>query len=229
MGGSVGKSLVSLATAGTYDLEKNRFQTPFSKGNTQSPGKAIKGLLGTTVGGYLNEALTGGSAGIIDVEKGRINVPFSGAQGRRATGATINALSLGLAKNDAKTIENSKTVRTAAPIVGGLGAVATGYGAAGAFGASGSASALAGATAGGAVQKVDKPLAPYTEPTNPTEESEIELAAKRAANAVQTADAVSRRARAAKRQSSVLSSYQANQQTNAVTLQPASPRKSVLG
>lgn len=61
--------------------------------------------------------------------------------------------------------------------------------------------------------------------------SAIDIAnkAKEAANAVQTADAEGRRARNAKRQSSVLGSYQANQQTNAATLQPAQPRRSVLG
>ena len=53
--------------------------------------------------------------------------------------------------------------------------------------------------------------------------------AKAAADAVQTADAEGRRARAAKRQSSVLGSYQPNQQTNAATLQPAPPRRTVLG
>ena len=53
--------------------------------------------------------------------------------------------------------------------------------------------------------------------------------AKAAANAVQTADAEARRARAAKRQSSVLGSYQPGQQVNAATLQPAQPRRSVLG
>jgi hypothetical protein len=53
--------------------------------------------------------------------------------------------------------------------------------------------------------------------------------AKAAAAAVQTADAEGRRARAAKRQSSVLGSYQPNQQTNAATLQPAPPRRTVLG
>lgn len=53
--------------------------------------------------------------------------------------------------------------------------------------------------------------------------------AQEAANAVQTADAEGRRARSAKRKSSVLGSYQEEQQTNAATLQPAKPRKSVLG
>jgi hypothetical protein len=53
--------------------------------------------------------------------------------------------------------------------------------------------------------------------------------AKAAAAAVQTADAESRRARAAKRQSSVLGSYQPGQSVNASTLQPAQPRRSVLG
>jgi hypothetical protein len=53
--------------------------------------------------------------------------------------------------------------------------------------------------------------------------------AQAAADAVQTADAEGRRARSAKRRSSVLGSYQAGQQTNAATLQPAQPRKSVLG
>ena len=65
----------------------------------------------------------------------------------------------------------------------------------------------------------------------PVDTSAIDIAnkAKEAANAVQTADAEGRRARAAKRQSSVLGSYQPNQQTNAATLQPAPPRRTVLG
>jgi hypothetical protein len=65
----------------------------------------------------------------------------------------------------------------------------------------------------------------------PIDTSAIDIAnkAREAANAVQTADAEGRRARNAKRQSSVLGSYQAKSQINAATLQPAQPRRSVLG
>jgi hypothetical protein len=66
-------------------------------------------------------------------------------------------------------------------------------------------------------------------PSVDTSPIDVSNKAQEAANAVQTADAEGRRARAAKRQSSVLGSYQANQQTNAATLQPAQPRRSVLG
>jgi len=67
-------------------------------------------------------------------------------------------------------------------------------------------------------------------PGVPPETLDVPQAAKdAAANAVQTADAEGRRARSAKRQSSVLGSYQPGQSVNAATLQPAQPRRSVLG
>lgn len=66
-------------------------------------------------------------------------------------------------------------------------------------------------------------------PPPDTSAIDVENQAKAAENAVQTANAEARRARAAKRQSSVLGSYQAKQSINAATLQPAQPRRSVLG
>lgn len=78
---------------------------------------------------------------------------------------------------------------------------------------------------GGKIESVLNPKAPAID----TSAIDIANKAREAANAVQTADAEARRARAAKRQSSALGSYQPNQQTNAATLQPAQPRRSVLG
>ena len=59
----------------------------------------------------------------------------------------------------------------------------------------------------------------------------IDTTAQDAANAVQTANAEARRSRASKRQSSVLSNFQGASQigVSPATLQPAIPRKSVLG
>jgi hypothetical protein len=80
-------------------------------------------------------------------------------------------------------------------------------------------------TIGAAAVKATTPAPP------PVDTSAIDVAnkAKEAANAVQTAEAEGRRARSAKRQSSVLGSYQPGQSVNAATLQPAQPRRSVLG
>lgn len=80
----------------------------------------------------------------------------------------------------------------------------------------------------GTGSKVESVLNPRP-PDVDTSAIDVANKAREAANAVQTADAEARRARAAKRQSSVLGSYQPNQQTNAATLQPAKPRRSVLG
>lgn len=61
--------------------------------------------------------------------------------------------------------------------------------------------------------------------------AKIDQAAIDAANGVQTADAEARRRRASKRQSSVLSNFQGASQVGVspATLQPAQPRRSVLG
>lgn len=67
-------------------------------------------------------------------------------------------------------------------------------------------------------------------PSSPSVSS-IDQATQDAANAVQTSEAEARRARNAKRQSSVLGNYQGASATgiSPATLQPAPPRKSVLG
>ena len=80
-------------------------------------------------------------------------------------------------------------------------------------------------TIGAAAVKAASPKPPGVD----TSAIDVANKAKEAANAVQTADAEARRARSAKRQSSVLGSYQPGQQVNAATLQPAQPRRSVLG
>ena len=85
-----------------------------------------------------------------------------------------------------------------------------------------------GATLAG-VKAVGSPKPPPLDTSAQDLEKQVAQRAKDAANAVQTADAEGRRARSAKRQSSVLGSYQPGQAVNAATLQPAQPRRSVLG
>lgn len=82
--------------------------------------------------------------------------------------------------------------------------------------------------AGGGAAAGEKGLSPKPPPVD-TSAIDAAQKAQDAANAVQTADAEARRARSAKRQSSVLGSFQPGQATNAATLQPAQPRRSVLG
>lgn len=63
-----------------------------------------------------------------------------------------------------------------------------------------------------------------------TSSIDIDRQARAAANAVQSAEAEGRRARAAKRQSSALGTFTTGpDSTSAATLQPAPARKSVLG
>lgn len=97
-----------------------------------------------------------------------------------------------------------------------------------ALGVAGQASGNLAAADKGSGGKIESFLNPRP-PAVDTSAIDVENQAKAAANAVQTADAEARRARSAKRQSSVLGSYQSKQQTNAATLQPAQPRRSVLG
>jgi hypothetical protein len=109
---------------------------------------------------------------------------------------------------------DTKAVDVAAGAAGGLGL------------GSGGGATLVGA--GAALNALSPTIPPL--PASPTASS-VETAAQDAANAVQTADAEARRARSAKRQSSVLGNYQGFSATgiSPATLQPAQPRKSVLG
>ena len=109
---------------------------------------------------------------------------------------------------------DTKAVDVAAGAAGGLGL------------GSGGGATLVGA--GAALNALSPTIPPL--PASPTASS-VETAAQDAANAVQTADAEARRARNAKRQSSVLGNYQGFSATgiSPATLQPAQPRKSVLG
>ena len=128
----------------------------------------------------------------------------------------------------------------AASAAGGAGTTAVSSGVAGTgTGVGAAGSSLSGATIGtGAAVAGTAGASALTRkaPTLPAPASNpaainVDQSAQDAANAVQTADAEARRARNAKRQSSVLGNYQGFSATgiSPATLQPAQPRKSVLG
>ena len=111
----------------------------------------------------------------------------------------------------------------------GVAGTGTGVGAAGSS-LSGAAIGTGAAVAGTAGASALTGKAPTLPASNPAAIN-VDQSAQDAANAVQTADAEARRARNAKRQSSVLGNYQGFSATgiSPATLQPAQPRKSVLG
>ena len=111
----------------------------------------------------------------------------------------------------------------------GVAGTGTGVGAAGSS-LSGAAIGTGAAVAGTAGASALTRKAPTLPASNPAAIN-VDQSAQDAANAVQTADAEARRARNAKRQSSVLGNYQGFSATgiSPATLQPAQPRKSVLG
>ena len=80
----------------------------------------------------------------------------------------------------------------------------------------------------GVVKKLSPEMPSLPGPLNM---GKIDTSVQDAANAVQTAEAEGRRQRASKRQSSVLSTFQGASQVgiSPAILQPAAPRKSVLG
>jgi len=173
-------------------------------------------------GGALAAAPSGSVLGTSAATGAGAGASGGGAGAAAGTGTGLTTAELGIAGTTAATPGT-----TAALAAGGSAAAApaaTGGITAG-QGLLGSTALTAAGTAYSSVKnKVPKlPGAP--------DPAKIDQAAIDAANAVQTADAEARRHRASKRQSSVLSNFQGASQigVSPATLQPAAPRRSVLG
>ena len=233
--GNVIRAFEAVATAGISEVAQDK---PFGIAN-KSAGSALKNVLtGGTLGlvkGAEKAASGKVSAGVLDAvanqgPAGNVLTPALGtskslaAQGivaGAAGGAALGATGAASAAGGAGTTAVSSGVAGTGT---GLGAASSSLSGA----AIGTGAAVAGTAAASALTRKVPSLPvtnPYVVPNN------VESLVKDAANAVQTADAEARRARAAKRQSSVLSNYQGFSATgiSPATLQPAQPRKSVLG
>jgi len=175
------------------------------------------------------------SAGVLDAlanqgSAGEVTTPalgtskslaVQGAVAGGAGGAAIGAGGAASAAGGAGTTAVSSGVAGTGTGVGAAGSSLSGA-------AIGTGAAVAG-TAGASALTRKAPTLPA--PASNPAAINVDQSAQDAANAVQTADAEARRARNAKRQSSVLGNYQGFSATgiSPATLQPAQPRKSVLG
>lgn len=231
MGGGAGNILktvvANVATGGLYSVGKG-IQKAVTTGKVLAGGAdalanigPAGGALTPVVGTKKSLLLQGAAAG------GALAAAPSGSVlgGTAAAGTEAAAPALGV-------------VGTTAATPGTTAAIAAGSGAATPTVTAGltSGQALLGSTAltaaGTAYSAVTNkvPKLPGS-PTGAIDPAAVDQAALDAANAVQTADAEARRRRASKRQSSVLSNFQGATQigVSPATLQPAAPRKSVLG
>lgn len=191
-------------------------------------GSVLTPTVGTKNSLAIQAAIAGGALAAAPAGTGLGTTTTVGAggvggtgSGVTATGTGLTTAELGLAGTTAATPGTTAAVAagsTAAP------AAATGGITAGQALLGGTALTAAG-TAYNALKNKTPKLPGMPEP------DKIDQSALDAANAVQTADAEARRRRASKRQSSVLSNYQGASQVGVspATLQPAAPRKSVLG
>ena len=199
---------LNVSTGGLYGLAKGVEKVASGKvsagvldalANQGSAGEVTTPALGTSKSLAVQGAVAGGAGGA---------AIGAGGAASAAGGAGTTAVSSGVAGT-------------------GTGVGAAGSSLSGA--AIGTGAAVAG-TAGALALTGKAPTLPALPASNPAAIN-VDQSAQDAVNAVQTADAEARRARNAKRQSSVLGNYQGFSATgiSPATLQPAQPRKSVLG
>lgn len=195
------------------------------------------------------------TGGVVNLDKGRFNVPFSSAAMRDYAKGYGNMFTGGQMRNTVNSALDSKAARIAGTVTGTLAGAAAGAGVGGALGAGASAGGaasggasvlgvspqLAGAAAGGyaaqsinaagdAKQKIESET--EAQRTLDKQKSDALRAAEDAALAVQTKQAEERRRRSGKQAQTVLtgsSGLGGGAPTYTQTLQPGSPRKSVLG
>ena len=232
--GNVIRAFEAVATAGISEVAQDK---PFGIAN-KSAGSALKNVLtGGTLGlvkGAEKAASGKVSAGVLDAvanqgPAGNVLTPALGTSKSLAAQGIVAGAAGGAALGATGAASAAGGAGTTA-VSSGVAGTGTGLGAASSS-LSGAAIGTGAAVAGTAGASALTGKAPSLPVTNPYVSNNVDQAAKDAANAVQTADAEARRARAAKRQSSVLGNYQGFSATgiSPATLQPASPRKSVLG
>ncbi len=244
MGGGAGNILktvvANVATGGLYSVGKG-IQKAVTTGkvlaggadalaNTGPAGGALTPVVGTKKSLLLQGAAAGGA--LAAAPSGSV------LGGTAAAGTEAAAPALGVVGTPAATLAPHAGIMPYTPIAAGSVSVApvVAGGTPAAAGGITSGQALIGSallTAGSSAYSAVTNKVPKLpgSPTGAIDPAAVDQAALDAANSVQTADAEARRRRASKRQSSVLSNFQGASQVgiSPATLQPAPPRRSVLG
>lgn len=179
--------------------------------------KAIKNAVNSTAGEYALRTVAGiSSGGLSELSRDKPFQPGGKTSTLEKVSGGLGVASIG---QQGGALPSNATISAGS---GGTGRNAEGLG----LGAQQTANvAVLDKETGGRIENFLNPRLPAIDTTA----LDITNKVKEAANAVQTAEAEARRARAAKRQSSVLGSYQSKQSINAATLTPNQPRRSVLG
>ena len=235
IGDNIATDFVKISTGGLYDPERGRINVPFSGAQMRTLGK-----------GTANMHTAGQFRGNINEELDRPNVRL-GASALGTVAALATGAYLGQAGSGVSVAEGAKTTGEIGMTAGELATAGTTAATPGTTAALAAAPAAAAPSAAGGITAGQALLGStaltaastsYSAMTNKVpkfpsaiDPTAIDQAALDAANAVQTANAEARRKRSSKRQSSVLSNFQGATQigVSPATLQPAAPRKSVLG
>jgi hypothetical protein len=195
--GEVGETIVNVATGGMYDLEKGRFQAPFSKGFMGSPAfNIVKDFGGSMLGG------------LVDFHKGRAYVPFSSGHMRNLGKSYANVLSAGLVRKQISTGLDSQAGRIAGAVTGIAAGAGVGGAVGGAASGTGIGSAVGSSTSTGAGLGLLAASAAQADAFNKqAPELKVEPPVDSANTAVQRAvsEAASRRSRGRSQRSTILS------------------------